>query len=73
MTKEEFDRIYNQAITDYETIDIYRKGQCLFNLFALELSGEDWFNNLIATDKDPFYDDVNINNFITEIKKHLNG
>ena len=71
MTKEKYNRIYNQAIVDYETIDIYRKGQCLFNLFALEFIGESWFDDLIGTNKDPFYNDNNINNFLSEIKKHI--
>lgn len=70
MTKEEYNRIYNQAIIDYDTIP-YRKGQCLFNLFSLELIGEPWFDELIGTDKDPFYDDSKIDIFLTEIKKHL--
>lgn len=70
MTKEEYNKIYNQAVIDYDTLP-YRKGQCLFNLFSLEFIGEPWFDDLIGTNKDPFYKDDNIDNFLSEIRKHL--
>ena len=72
MDRKQFNSIYNQAITDYNTIDTFRKGQCLFNLFNLYLYEEQWFRDLIGTNKDCFYNDNNIDKFLTEIKLHLN-
>ena len=71
MDRKQFNNIYNQAITDYDTSDTFRKGQCLFSLFNLYLYEEQWFRDLIGTNKDCFYNDDNVDNFLTEIKKHL--
>ena len=70
MTREEFNNIYNQSITNYKPL---RKGQNLFNKFDKKLQYEKWFKNLIGTNKDPFYKDENIPRFLTEIIKHINN
>lgn len=70
MTIEEFNNIYNQSITNYKPL---RKGQKLFNNFAEKLQTEEWFKNIIGTNKDPFYIDENILRFLNEIVKHINN
>ena len=70
MTIEEFNDIYNQSITNYKPL---RKGQKLFNNFAEKLQTEEWFKNIIGTNKDPFYKDENISRFLNEIVKHINN
>ena len=70
MTREEFNNIYNQSITNYKPL---RKGQNLFNKFDKKLQYEKWFKNIIGTNKDPFYKDENIPRFLTEIIKHINN
>ena len=70
MTIEEFNDIYIQSITNYKP---FRKGQNLFNKFAEKLQTEEWFKNIIGTNKDPFYKDENISRFLNEIVKHINN
>ena len=70
MTIEEFNDIYIQSITNYKPL---RKGQKLFNNFAKKLQTEEWFKNIIGTNKDPFYIDENISRFLNEIVKHINN
>ena len=70
MTIEEFYNTYNQSITNYKPL---RKGQKLFNNFAEKLQTEEWFKNIIGTNKDPFYKDENILRFLNEIVKHINN
>lgn len=70
MTIEEFNDIYIQSITNYKPL---RKGQKLFNNFAEKLQTEEWFKNIIGTNKDPFYKDENISRFLNEIVKHINN
>lgn len=70
MTIEEFNDIYIQSITNYKPL---RKGQKLFNNFAEKLQTEEWFKNIIGTNKDPFYKDENISKFLNEIVKHINN
>ena len=70
MTIEEFNDIYIKSITNYKPL---RKGQNLFNKFAEILQTEEWFKNLIGTNKDPFYTDENILRFLDEIIKHINN
>ena len=70
MTIEEFNDIYIKSITNYKP---FRKGQNLFNKFAEKLQTEEWFKNLIGTNKDPFYTDENILRFLNEIIKHINN
>lgn len=70
MTIEEFNDIYIQSITNYKPL---RKGQKLFNNFAEKLQTEEWFKNIIGTNKDPFYTDENISRFLNEIVKHINN
>ena len=70
MTIEEFNDIYIKSITNYKP---FRKGQNLFNKFAEKLQTEEWFKNLIGTNKDPFYTDENIIRFLDEIIKHINN
>ena len=70
MTIEEFNNIYTKSITNYKPL---RKGQNLFNNFAEKLQTEEWFKNLIETNKDPFYKDENISRFLNEIVKHINN
>ena len=70
MTIEEFNNIYIKSITNYKPL---RKGQNLFNKFSEKLQDEEWFRNLIGTNKDPFYKDENISRFLNEIIKHINN
>lgn len=70
MTIEEFNDICIQSITNYKPL---RKGQKLFNNFAEKLQNEEWFKNVIGTNKDPFYKDENIPKFLNEIVKHINN
>ena len=70
MTIEEFNDIYIKSITNYKPL---RKGQKLFNNFAKKLQTEEWFKNIIGTNKDPFYTDENISRFLNEIVKHINN
>ena len=70
MTIEEFNDIYIQSITNYKPL---RKGQKLFNNFAKKLQTEEWFKNIIGTNKDPFYTDENILRFLNEIVKYINN
>ena len=70
MTIEEFNNIYIQSITNYKPL---RKGQKLFNNFAEKLQTEEWFKNIIGTNKDPVYKDENILKFLDEIIKHINN
>ena len=70
MTIEEFNNTYIQSITNYKPL---RKGQNLFNKFAKKLQTEEWFKNIIGTNKDPFYTDENISRFLNEILKHINN
>ena len=70
MTIEEFNNTYIQSITNYKPL---RKGQNLFNKFAEKLQTEEWFKNIIGTNKDPFYTDENISRFLNEILKHINN
>lgn len=70
MTIEEFNNIYIQSITNYKPL---RKGQKLFNNFAEKLQTEEWFKNIIGTNKDPFYKDENILRLLNEIVKHINN
>ena len=70
MTIEEFNDIYIKSITNYKPL---RKGQKLFNNFAEKLQTEEWFKNIIGTNKDPFYKDENILRFLNEIVKYINN
>ena len=70
MTIEEFNDTYIQSINNYKPL---RKGQKLFNNFAEKLQTEEWFKNIIGTNKDPFYKDENISKFLNEIVKHINN
>ena len=70
MTIEEFNNTYIKSITNYKP---FRKGQKLFNNFAEKLQTEEWFKNIIGTNKDPFYKDENILRFLNEIVKHINN
>lgn len=59
--------LHSQSLVNNEPL---RDGQTLFNLYAQKYQGEIWFDSLVGTDADPFYNDNNIPKFLTIIKEH---